>query len=296
MPIRWLTARACGLGGSRKNATTTRRPAWPGDYAVFVPDDAAAEFSYATEHVRHDTAISLLLALDRGVAKFTRLVPGSWDPVREWLSARLAEVWQARGPYPGLGAALTAFGIGEGTLLAHAIQARIGDSDDPWVLADRWLRTPSADQEASARVSPMMSKTWASLNDRRRALLQLLSRFDLTIDQATRFYQPTERDKAGISISDDDLLANPYLIYEHSRLSPDPVGVRAIDHGVFPDDRVRASHPLPAPTAADDVVDPRRVRLSELTFVINCPICVALPLEKQGRRAPGCSPGPVPAP
>ena len=82
----------------------------PADYAVFVPDEATSEFSYASEHVRHDTAISLLLALDRSVAKLAPLAPGSWHQVREWLSARLAEVWQARGPYPGLGAALTAFG------------------------------------------------------------------------------------------------------------------------------------------------------------------------------------------
>ena len=143
----------------------------PADYAVFVPDEATSEFSYASEHVGHDTAISLLLALDRTVAKLAPLAPGSWDRVREWLSARLAEVWQARGPYPGLGAALTAFGIGEGTLLAHAIQSRISDNDDPWLLADRWLRNPSSDQEASARVSPVMSKAWASLDAQRRALL-----------------------------------------------------------------------------------------------------------------------------
>ena len=134
---------------------------------------------------------------------------------REWLSARVAEVWQARGPYPGLGAALTAFGIGEGVLLAHAIQSQVHDNDDPWQLADRWLRAPSAAAEASDRVSTVMSRTWAGLDDQRRALLRLLSRFDMTIDQATLFYQPTERDKAGLSLSDADLLANPYLIYEH---------------------------------------------------------------------------------
>jgi hypothetical protein len=232
----------------------------PVDYAVFVPDEAATEFSYASEHVSHDTAISLLLALDRSVAKLAPLVPGSWDRVREWLSARLAEVWRARGPYPGLGAALTAFGISKGTLLAHAVQAGMDENEDPWLLADRWLRAPSSGQETSAGVSPVMSKAWSSLDDRRRALLRLLSRFDLTIDQATRFYQPTERAKAGINISDTELLANPYLIYEHSRLSPDPVSVRIIDHGVLPEDRVRASHPLPPSTAVDDAVDPRRVR------------------------------------
>ena len=262
---RWTTASYCPtstcLPWPTKRAST--RPTTPSSSRTRPP----AEFSYASEHVRHDTAISLLLALDRAAAKLASLAPGSWDSVREWLSARLAEVWQARGPYPGLGAALAAFGIREGTLLAYAIQSRLGDNDDPWLLADRWLRDPSSDQEASARVSPVMAKTWASLGARRRALLHLLSRFDLTIDQATRFYQPTERDKAGLSISDEELLANPYLIYERSRLTIDPVGVRVIDHGVLPENRVRASYPLPAPTAVDDIVDPRRVRALVLSVL-----------------------------
>jgi hypothetical protein len=232
----------------------------PQDYAVFVPDEATVEFSYASEHVGHDTALSLLLDLERVVAKTAKVAPGSWGAAREWLSARLAEVWQARGPYPGLGAALTAFGIGEGVLLAHAIQSQAGDNDDPWLLADGWLRAPSAAPEAADRVSPVMSRAWVGLDDRRRALLRLLSRFDLTLDQARLFYQPTERDRAGLKVSDEALLANPYLIYEQSRLSPEPVGVRTIDHGMFPDDRIRADHPLPAPSAIDDVVDPRRVR------------------------------------
>ncbi|HWG63355.1 MAG TPA: AAA family ATPase [Streptosporangiaceae bacterium] len=232
----------------------------PEDYAVFVPDEATAEFSYASEHVSHDTALSLLLDLERTVAKIATVAPGSWDGAREWLSARVAEVWQARGPYPGLGAALTAFGIGEGALLAHAIQAQVSDSDDPWQLADRWLRAPSAAAEASGRVSAVMSRAWAGLDERRRALLRLLSRFDLTIDQATVFYQPTERDKAGLGLTDEDLLANPYRIYERSRLSPDRVGVKTIDHGVFPEDRIRAAHPLAPPSALEDAVDPRRVR------------------------------------
>lgn len=232
----------------------------PQDYAVFVPDEATEEFSYASEHVGHDTALSLLLDLERAVSSIAKVAPGSWDAAREWLSARAAEVWQARGPYPGLGAALTAFGIREGVLLAHAIQSQVGDNDDPWQLADRWLRAPSGAPEATNRVSPVMSRAWAGLDERRRALLRLLSRFDLTIDQATLFYQPTERDKAGLGVSDEDLLANPYLIYEHSRLSPDLIGVRTIDHGVLPEDRIRAAHPMPPPSAIEDVVDPRRVR------------------------------------
>ena len=41
----------------------------PEQFAVFVPEESGIEFSYASEHVSHDTALSLLLALDRAVEK-----------------------------------------------------------------------------------------------------------------------------------------------------------------------------------------------------------------------------------
>jgi len=50
------------------------------------------------------------------------------------------------------------------------------------------------------------------------------------------------------------------LIYERDRFSGEPVAVGAVDRGVFPDDRIRHSHPLPDPSRVDDPVDPRRVR------------------------------------
>jgi hypothetical protein len=232
----------------------------PEAHAVFVPEEFGLQFSYASEHVSHDAALTLLLALDRAVEGISPLVSGSWTGVREWLGARIAEVWEARGPCPGLGAALAAFGIPQGVLLAYAAQSRIGDNEDPWPLIDKWLRDPASEPEAVARVRPTHSAAWGKITDERRALLRLLSRFDLTVGQAARLYQPTERDKAGIELTDGDLLANPYLIYEKDRFSLEPVAAGAIDRGVFPDDRIRLAHELPEPSRVDDPVDPRRVR------------------------------------
>jgi ATP-dependent exoDNAse (exonuclease V) alpha subunit len=232
----------------------------PADLAVFVPEEFGLQFSYASEHVSHDAALALILALDRAVDRISPLVSGSWAPVRSWLSERLAEVWQARGPCPGLGAALSAFGIPEGVLLAHAAQRRLADNEDPWPLIDQWMRDPSKDPEAEARIGTTMSKTWSAIPESRRELLRLLSRFDLTIDQATRMYQETERAKAGIGLSDADIGANPYVLYEADRFSLDPVAVSTIDRGVFPTEQIRTKHPLPPSSRVDESVDPRRVR------------------------------------
>ena len=232
----------------------------PAEFAVFVPDEFTSQFSYATEHVSHDAALSLLLQLDRTVERLSTRVPGAWGPVRQWLSDRVAEVWESRGPCPGLGAALTAFGVPEGTLLAFAVQGQLAENADPWPLADSWLRDPSLDPEAAARIAKPISQMWVKIPDTRRELLKLLSRFSLTIDQATRLYQETERNKAGIVVTDDELLANPYLVYERGRLAVDPVAVSTVDRGIFPDDRIRMAHPLPEISRVDGELDPRRAR------------------------------------
>ncbi len=232
----------------------------PADFAVFVPDEFLTQFSYASEHVSHDAALALLLSLGDSVDRFAPLVSGSWSSVRQWVSDRVAEVWQARGPCPGLGAALAAFGVEEGVLVAYAAAAKLAENEDPWPLIDGWLREPLLNPEASGRIGEVMSSAWAAISDERRALLRLLSRFDLTVEQATRMYQETERAKAGVDISDADLLANPYLIYETDRFALEPVAISVVDRGVFPADQIRTRHPLPDPSLVAEAVDPRRVR------------------------------------
>lgn len=232
----------------------------PAEYAVQVPDEFTTQFSYATEHVTHDAALALLLELDRAVARMSTVVSGNWDHVRSWLSNCVEEVWTSRGPCPGLGAALVAFGVEEGGLLSYAVQGQLAENEDPWPLVDSWLRDPSAHPEATSRIGRTMSSAWAALPEERRDLLKLLSRFSITPDQAKRIYQPSERNKAGIDLVDRQIIDNPYRIYEADRVSVEPVAVSTVDRGVFPADRVRAEHPLPDSSRVDEPVDSRRVR------------------------------------
>lgn len=230
----------------------------PAEYVVHVPDEYSLQFSYATEHVSHDAALAMLLRLEQAVDKVKGRVEGPWDAVRTWLSERVAEVWQARGAFPGLGAALTAFGITDGVLLAHALARHLGDHDDPWPTVDAWIA--DADNPADIDVGSVLRRTWAALPGDRRAVLHLLARLDLGIDQAKRLYQETERERAGVHLTDAELLANPYLAYERDRGSLEPVPVAAVDRGVFPDPVVRQAHPLPTPSRVEQPLDERRVR------------------------------------
>ena len=233
----------------------------PEEVVVFAPDEAFDQFSYASEHVSHDQAIASLLAIIRGLERAQASLSNSYEQEIRWAQERLGELWKQRGAFPGLGAALTAFGIDHGHLLAHRITQPLTENEDPWPAVQAALDDPaSIGPEWHPRIGPTIAKKLARLPDERRALLHLIARFDLSSDQATRLYVEEERQKAGISIGDSDLIANPYLLYETNRTSAAPVSVATIDRGLYPLAGSAAVLPIPPPSAMDEPQDPRRVR------------------------------------
>lgn len=231
------------------------------ELVAFAPDEAWDEFSYATELVSADSAIASLLSCSRALERAANVLPGGRERELAWIAARMAELWRLRGPCPGLGPALHAFGVRPGTLVAHHLSALLGENDDPWPLVERLFENPRAVKKGLERyVGATLRDTWRNLKPHRKALLQLISRFQLTQEQAERIYQETEREKAGIEVEDQQLLENPYLLYELDRGAVDAIPVAVIDRGLFPDDVVRVNHALPEPSAVDDPLDARRSR------------------------------------
>jgi len=239
----------------------------PSRFVAFVPDEQFEAFSYATEHVSNDGAIASLLSCARALRAVRDAIPGPWERVLQWIDHRLGELWAMRGPCPGLGAALTAFGVQRGILLAYELEGFMASTgsagSNPWPVVDRLFRDPSDfEQAVKVSIGATLRKKWEALPDERRALLKLLSRFELTPDQATRFYVHEEkrRQELHIAVSDSELLANPYLLYELDWMAPDPIQLGTIDRGLFPDASLRQAHPIPAPSALDDATDARRVQ------------------------------------
>ncbi len=234
----------------------------PAEIAAFSPADRLLEFSHASQLVSHDGAIASLLACAESLRKAKGVLPEPWDQCLQWIDARLGELWKARGPCPGLGSALFAFGLEFGTIVARALAEKVGDNADPWPLVDKMFADPKKHLPAplAESIGKTLCSKWSRLPDERRALLKLVSRFEITREQAAALYVQEERAKAGIDTSDAAILANPYLLYELTRLTVDPVSVWTVDRGVFPDEVIRMKHPLPAPTALDAGTDARRVR------------------------------------
>jgi hypothetical protein len=238
----------------------------PEDHVAFAPDEYFAEYSYGSEHLSHDGAVASLIACASALRRISRMVPGNWDASLKWIDRELNRLWRARGPFPGLGSALTALGLSHGSLVAHVLVglqegAKKAWTEDPWGLVDQLFENPATlPDAASFGIDKTWRKVWRNLPAERRSLLKLLSRFTLSADQAKRFYHSEDLVKRGISITDSELLANPYRIYECDRDSEDSVAFGIVDRGLFPDPQVRAAFPVPPPSTLHESIDARRTR------------------------------------
>lgn len=138
--------------------------------------------------------------------------------------------------------------------------AMVGAEGNPWPEVAKVFQHPESLPEELRRDLKELAPAWKNLPAKRRGTLQLLSRFELDAMQAEKIYDESSRAKAGWNCSDDELLQNPYRLFEISRHDPEGISLLTIDRGVFPDDSVRLLHPLEGPGALESGVDFRRIR------------------------------------
>ena len=231
----------------------------PEECLAFAPDEAFWSFSYGSEHVSHDEAIASVLSCIRALAKIEEVVPGPWWRASAWLDEQLARLWRMRGPFPGFGSAVTAF-LGEGGgVVAYDIARRCTaeDEEDPWPTFERTIASEEAEGTTDGLIGEGFRGAWLAMTPERKELLQLLSRFSISADQAVRFFNPDHRE---VEIDEATLIENPYTLFELDRSSSDAISLMAIDRGMLPDRSVAESYPLPDRSRLADKVDARRVR------------------------------------
>jgi energy-coupling factor transporter ATP-binding protein EcfA2 len=235
-------------------------------HIAFAPSDFFEQYSHGSELLPHDGAIASLLECERAIQEFKKTMEGPWAKILSWINSELNRLWEIRGPFPGFGSSLKAFGIEHGTLLAWYIYEQLLEEDailkiNPW---DRFAALLTSPQQLpkylQREVGPTLADKWQALSTDRRSLLDLLSRCAINEEQATRYYQLTEKQRANITVLDSDVLANPYLLFECDRNQLDPIQFGAVDRGVFPEDNIRAVFPLAGSAIVNESIDRRRVR------------------------------------
>lgn len=247
----------------------------PAEIAVLTPPDKRIEFSYATEHVSHDTAIRTLLECVKSLEKARELKLGNrdWEEQINWIQARINELEILRGPYPGLGSALSAFSVERGHFVAREILEQT-DGEKIWEHLEQIFEQPEKNLSHSLAkyITPMLQKRWQinkkKPESKKIELLQLLSRFELTIEQAKIFFVDEEREKYKINLSDQQMLDNPYLIFEQGDRLEEPVSFWTIDLGMYPRQQYQAPL-LPLSVNISDPLDPRRIRALTVQQLLN---------------------------
>lgn len=236
------------------------------DLAVIVPNDKRFEFSYGTEHVSNDSAIRVLLDCIKSLEKAEALGIGENHQTSiQWIHNEIAQLEKLRGAYPGMGAALCAFGIEKGHFVAAEIINQLkDDKDNPWLLFEKALDNPKGIlSDAVATLIPFNSnKLYKRLTEKstptRIKFIHLLSRFDLSIEQATFLFVAEEREALGIIRKDEEYLSNPYLIYEDLRFTTMPVALSTIDLGLYL--KNLSDNLLPDQLVYDDPFEIHRIR------------------------------------
>lgn len=234
----------------------------PAEVVAFAPEDRFTEFSFATEHVGNDAAISALLACRTALLRAAEMFSVATEAQETWLDRQLGRLWKKRGAFPGLGSLLASTGVPMGNFVAQALVDSVGEDGNPWDAWNGVLADPGTilSPQLARLVDPIVIKAWKRMPTERRQFLEILSRIDLTLDQASLLAIPEERAKLGIPLRDNDFRENPYLVYEATRLTSQPIGIDAVDQGIFPTGFVRERHPLPVPSAVQTAVDGRRLR------------------------------------
>lgn len=236
----------------------------PAPLIAFAPADRNAEFSYATEHVTPDGALSSLLVVADALRNAQKALEGDFSKQIAWIDEQVTRLWKQRGPCPGLGAVLGAMGIPLGSFVANEIVEQVGAEKDPWPLVEKMLGAPESclSPDLAKRVDSVVGKGWKKRSEVRKAFIRLLSRFDLTLAQASMLYSSESRERDGIQLEDEAFVENPYLIYEFTRLLPRglDIAVSVLDRGIFPEDPIRSLVPVPAPSALKSGIDIRRLR------------------------------------
>lgn len=231
---------------------------------VFAPEDAFDEFSYATEHVSHDAVIDVLQSCIKAFSIINNCLDEDYSNVLAWLNQQLAIVWEDRGAFPGLGAMLCALEVSQGIIIAKQMQEGIDDNEDIWKQLDAVIAHPKnyLGSLIAESITPIIQKTWKNMPKDRKELFRLLSRFSLSIDQACILFYENERRKRDIQCSDQEIIENPYIIYEQTRLKQEgiKVSVKKVDRAVFPVASVLEKYPLAKPTNLTSDNDQRRIR------------------------------------
>ncbi|AZO05598.1 ATP-dependent RecD-like DNA helicase [Mesorhizobium sp. M2A.F.Ca.ET.043.02.1.1] len=186
-------------------------------------------FKYVSEQVHDDHALALLYKLKRALARAQTHGIANVDAMLDRVEDYIADAWQDRGLYPGLGSILNVLADlaeGEyrvegdrGATLAAALRESLEDGEDLLDAAFSLLESRDEIPVALASLKGIVRDARAGYRDNKslKPLLRKLALFTLTPRQVGRILFPDDDGPhafAGLALSPGDIAANPYVLAE----------------------------------------------------------------------------------
>jgi exodeoxyribonuclease V alpha subunit len=230
------------------------------DFVVALGGGLRTDFRYGSARLSQDRAVAVV---ERAVGALGRLEAASVlghsvAAEIDWLNKVLLELWEERGPYPGLGSLLIALGCGRGAQIQRdAVPAMSAAGRDAAEAVFDALGGESVAEFAQWKNDIAdAGDEWEYLDSGTQELARLLVRMELTPAQMSILLDETHRVRHGLPGSSDALISNPYLLCE--MFIPDqgdePISFLAVDHALVPHESM-ADAPVRVPPR-----DPRRLR------------------------------------
>jgi len=234
---------------------------------LFEPAGFRSEFSYAAEWVSYDAAIDVLNQAKIALKNISKLklkeANHEWVIVQlEYINNQLKSVWNQRGIFPGLGSILSAFGVRYGFDVAHHVDTFEND-----LISELKLYFSGEKETGNEKLDDSLADKedeFSGLlrNENKTRYFELLSRLNLSVEQAIYAW-------GDLKIYADDIVDNPYLLFELTRKEKDEhqVTISQIDNAMFVNPLVENRYPLNKPTKMRTEGDKRRFR-SMVIFVL----------------------------
>ena len=230
-------------------------------YLVPLDGGLRTDFRYGSARITNDRAVAVV---ERAISALARLresgeIETSVDAELEWLNEVLLELWEERGPYPGLAPVLAALECGRASeIQARVIPALISDGRDPAeVVFDALDGNPDpalADYEDDLEDAV---DEWGYLEDEEKSMLRRLATIELKPEHVKCLLFAESRARHGLPAEAEALTENPYLLCESfiPKKDREPIGFITVDHGMVPHQSMRPVGAKPIRNR-----DPRRLR------------------------------------
>jgi len=220
---------------------------------VVVPE-VSSNFKYAARHISDDDALMYVERLMETVNTLIEIGDDTedWQERKRWLQNLLSELWEARGPYPGVPAILSHLGFTE-LIEFYKNRAEAGDGRQAKEDIFNALNDRNESSIAGCDIDQATLKTYQhrwllklKSPTNRKFFSEVISRVDLTTEQVANVLAD-DREKNGIRATNKEIIDNPYLIAEQYQGDDegDIFTFNKIDHGVVPSPELGIERMMP---------------------------------------------------